>query len=516
LRKKTRVRIAEAARHDDRRKGSMKLSNFTVATRLMIGFGIMVILMLGVVAFSTAQLAALNDEVGILANDRVPKLYIAQKWVASVLQSARHMRNVFVLETKEEIREELVLLHDTKRERKEYLDQLTKIMTSGDERAAVTHVAEVRSIYIPDEDHFLELAEAGEFAKAKTLMLQKARPEQLQYIEALYKLIDLESTLVKHQDAKAAETYKQARTLLFTFGGGVLAIALIVSFVLSRGLSHDLTSAIQHMQSSSAELQAAASQQSSSAKEQASTATEVSTTLKELVATARQIGESAQRVAQLAEDSRVVANGGDATGTRAQEAVSATKRQVDLIVHHMLDLGKKSQQIGGVLDIINELSEQTNILSINATIEASGAGESGARFSAVAEEIRKLADRTAGSTKEIRTLVEEIRAGVNTTVMVTEGGSKAADAAAKQITEVAVAFGKIAQAVVVTTQAVQEIELSTKQQTTAVEQVNAAVAGVAQAAKDTEVSTSQTLQTAGQLATLSKDLTRLVRSDAAA
>jgi methyl-accepting chemotaxis protein len=94
--------------------------------------------------------------------------------------------------------------------------------------------------------------------------------------------------------------------------------------------------------------------------------------------------------------------------------------------------------------------------------------------------------------------------------MVTEGGSKAADAATKQITEVAVAFGKITQSVAVTTQAAQEIELSTKQQVTAVEQVTTAVAGVAQAAKESETSTTQTAQTATQLATLSRDMSRLV------
>jgi methyl-accepting chemotaxis protein len=107
--------------------------------------------------------------------------------------------------------------------------------------------------------------------------------------------------------------------------------------------------------------------------------------------------------------------------------VSGIRRQVDLIVTHMLDLGKKSQQIGGILEIINELAEQTNILAINATIEASGAGDAGKRFAVVADEIRKLADRVGGSTKEIRVLIEEIRSAVNTTVMATEGGSKAVD-----------------------------------------------------------------------------------------
>src|SRR5216684_6246017 len=109
----------------------------------------------------------------------------------------------------------------------------------------------------------------------------------------------------------------------------------------------------------------------------------------------------------------------------------------------MPELGKKSQEVGAVLDIVSELAEQTNILAINATIEAAGASEAGKRFAVVADEIRKLADRVAGSTKEIRGLIEDVRSSVNTTVMTTEGGSKSVDAGAKQFTEVASAFKQI-------------------------------------------------------------------------
>jgi methyl-accepting chemotaxis protein len=178
----------------------------------------------------------------------------------------------------------------------------------------------------------------------------------------------------------------------------------------------------------------------------------------------------------------------------------------------MLELGKKSQQIGGILEIINELSEQTNILAINATIEASGAGEAGARFAVIADEIRKLADRVGGSTKEIRSLIEEIRSSVNTTVMATEGGSKAVDLGARQFVEVTTSLRQITDLLQTTSQASKEIELSTKQQTTAVEQVNIAISNVARAAKETEVSSNQTLQTAGRLAGLSRDLTRMIQS----
>jgi methyl-accepting chemotaxis protein len=291
-----------------------------------------------------------------------------------------------------------------------------------------------------------------------------------------------------------------------------LLFVTVAGVVITRSLSGQIGAAVQHVQSSSAELQSAANQQASGAKESSTAMTEITTTISELLATSRQIAESAQRVAHVAEETSSAARAGDHTVQKTQESVSGIKRQVDVIVTHMLDLGKKSQQIGGILEIINELAEQTNILAINATIEASGAGDAGNRFGVVADEIRKLADRVGGSTKEIRVLIEEIRAAVNTTVMATEGGSKAVDLGARQFGEVTAALKQITELLGTTTDAAREIELSTKQQATAVAQVNAAVFEIAKASKETEVSANQTLQTAGQLTILSRELTRLIQA----
>ncbi|HVR64947.1 MAG TPA: histidine kinase, partial [Polyangia bacterium] len=118
--------------------------------------------------------------------------------------------------------------------------------------------------------------------------------------------------------------------------------------------------------------------------------------------------------------------------------------------------------------------------------------------------------------KEIRELVDDVRSAVNTTVMTTETGAKAVDAGAKQFIDVAAAFRQISELVATTTAAAKEIGLSTKQQSTAVEQVNVAATNVAQAARETEASTGQTLQTASQLAGLSRDLSRLVQAQASA
>ena len=289
-----------------------------------------------------------------------------------------------------------------------------------------------------------------------------------------------------------------------------LLVVIGAGLTITRSLTGQIGAAVGHVQSSSAELQAAATQQATGAREQSTAMSEIATTITELLATSRQIAQSAQRVAHIAAETATAARGGMSTVDTAHDSISSIRRQVDVIVGHMLELGRKSQQIGGVLEIVSELADQTNILALNATIEAVGAGDAGKRFAVVADEIRKLADRVGGSTKEIRGLIEDVRSAVNTTVMATEGGSKAVDAGTKQFGDVAVSFKQIGALVGTTTEAAREIELSTKQQATAVEQVNLAIGSVAQATRETESSSSQTLQAAGQLRDLSRDLLRLV------
>jgi methyl-accepting chemotaxis protein len=343
--------------------------------------------------------------------------------------------------------------------------------------------------------------------------------EGKRYMDDLRRILDEmdnEERGLLAQRAEEAETATHNAQSVIVFGT-LLCVLLVTAagILITRSLTRQIGSSVGQIQSSSTELQAAANQQATATKEQATAMSEIGTTISELLATSRQIAESAQRVAQIAGQTAAAARSGDTTVTTAHDSITNIRKQVDLIVNHMLELGKKSQQIGAVLDIVAELAEQTNILAINATIEAAGASEAGKRFAVVADEIRKLADRVAGSTKEIRGLIEEVRSSVNTTIMTTEGGSKSVDAGALQFSEVAAAFADIAGLVGTTTEAAREIELSTKQQATAVEQVNVAITSAAQATKETEASSGQTLQTAVELGTLSHALLRIVHPQTA-
>ncbi|HEY8926449.1 MAG TPA: methyl-accepting chemotaxis protein [Polyangia bacterium] len=364
-------------------------------------------------------------------------------------------------------------------------------------------------------DHLFAMRKANAANDALIRAFDEEAAPKRDEIEAVVKtFVAREERLLDEATAQSSRAATRAVTLLGVIAALAVLLGGLLAAALTRALTRQVGSSVGKVQSSSTELQASAAQQATSAKEQATSMNEIATTITELLATSRQISDSAQRVTQLAQQGATAARAGESTVERGNEAITGTRRQIDLVVGHMLDLGKKSQQIGAVLDIVAELAEQTNILAINATIEAAGAGEAGRRFAVVAEEIRKLADRVGGSTKEIRGLIDDVRGAVNTTVMTTETGSKAVDTTSKQFGDVATAFRHIASLVATTLEAAREIELSTKQQTTAVEQVNLAIANVSQSTREMEATSAQTLQTAGALTSMSHELLRVVQTNA--
>ncbi len=402
------------------------------------------------------------------------------------------------------------------REVEELVHHLQNQVDTGESKRLVAEIDQAQSAYKQAQDGVIALIGNGNGVRTAALFEKEALPKRDALAKIVKAFTDREEHLLQERMRASSDRASLATTLVSILAVLAVVLAAVVAFLLASTLSRQIGSAVQHVQSSSTELQTAANQQASGAKESATAMNEIATTISELLATSRQIAESAQHVAHIAQETAAAARTGDQTVEKTQDAIGSIRAQVDVIVGHMLDLGKKSQQIGSVLDIINELAEQTNILSINATIEAAGAGEAGKRFAVVGDEIRKLADRVAGSTKEIRGLIEEIRSAVNTTVMATEGGSKAVDAGLRHFAEVTGALRQITGLVTATTDAAREIELSTKQQTTAVEQVNSAVTGAAQATRETEASSTQTLQTATQLASLSRELSRIIQPQVSA
>jgi methyl-accepting chemotaxis protein len=479
----------------------------TFGNRLGLGFGLTVALTLIMGASSVAALSvvvsAKDDAVREAVEDLVSAEHLTTKAESRISDYRAYLLNG----------------------NQDYLD-----LTNSDREQFLALVVQLRSTLT--DPGARTLLEAVSAAEAKHAAVLQPVIERRRTISDLRNISQLNATEVAParqalQDSIAVLTSKvradvesarhdssaratQGIVLIVVLGALAMACGGYIAWRLNRDLRREVGAAVGHIQSSSAQLEAAAAQQASGGRDQASAMNEITTTISELLITSRQIAESARRVSKIAEDTADAAQNGDSTIDQTRASIAAIRAQVDQIVQHMLALGEKSQQIGGVVDLVSELAEQTNILAINATIEASGAGEWGRRFAVVAEEIRKLADRTAGSAKEIRTLIDDVRGAVNTTVMATEIGAKSVDAGSRQFDDATSSFRRIAQLVATTNDATREIELSTKQQTTAVEQVNVAASDTARVTRETEASAVQTKQTAAHLSNLSGDLLDLV------
>jgi methyl-accepting chemotaxis protein len=488
-------------------------ANLTIGKKLVTGFGVAALTLLLIATISYRNATLLVDTERWVAHTHQVRIELAD--LISIIKDAESGQRGYLISGEESYLEPYkaavaaikTTLADVKKLTSDNPNQQRRL-------SAVTPLIDSK---LAELKQTIDLRKGQGFDAALKILLTNEGKIYMDQIRLILAEADQEEQTLLQQRTDEARTSADM-TMSALLWGGLLGtvIVLAIGWLISKSLSDQIGTAVGQVRSSSSELQAAANQQATGAKEQAAAMAEISTTITELLATSRQIAESAQRVAHNAEQTATSARSGHGTVDSTQDSITGIRRQVDQIVSHMLELGRKSQEIGAVVEIVSELAEQTNILAINATIEAAGAGEAGKRFAIVAEEIRKLADRVGGSTREIRTLIDDVRSAVNTTVMATETGSKAVDAGARQFSDVASAFKQIAGLVTTTTDAAREIELSTKQQTTAVEQVNIAIANVAQTSVETEASAGQTLQTVSQMATLSKNLLRIIQPDMAA
>jgi len=282
----------------------------------------------------------------------------------------------------------------------------------------------------------------------------------------------------------------------------------------SSRLVGSVKEAVIQLSSASSEMMAISAQQASGATQQASAVQEVTTTSEEIAITAKMITANARSVEEVAEDTS--RNCGDGRGdvANAIEGMGQVRSQVQSIAKSMLQLGDNSQKIGGIVEIIDEISDQTNLLALNAAIEAAGAGEAGKRFAVVAQEVKRLADRTVEATRQIKGLIGEIQRATNNTIMVTEEGTKAVDSASSLVDKVQLSFSSIMGSVQETSRTAKEITLSTQQQTSACEQMAETMSEVRDVAQQVALSANETERAIAEILELAARLRDITEKEA--
>ena len=169
-------------------------------------------------------------------------------------------------------------------------------------------------------------------------------------------------------------------------------------------------------------------------------------------------------------------------------------------------LGESSQEIGAIIQVISDIAEQTNLLALNATIEAARAGEHGKGFAVVADEIRKLAERSSKATKEIAALIKRIQTETTDSVMAMEAGTKGVKEGVNLADQAGEALRQIVDVVQRTASVIKEISLAAKQQASASEGVVGAMDNISTVTKQSAHGSKETANAAHSLANMAREL----------
>jgi methyl-accepting chemotaxis protein len=262
--------------------------------------------------------------------------------------------------------------------------------------------------------------------------------------------------------------------------------------------------------SSSAEILASTSQVASGATETASAVNETTATVEEVKQTSQLASQKVRLVAEGAQRSLQVSQQGRKSAEEAVQGMNRIREQMETIAESIVTLSEQGQAIGDIIATVNDLAEQSNLLAVNAAIEAAKAGEHGKGFAVVAHEVRSLAVQSKEATAQVRTILNDIQKATNAAVMATEQGSKAVEAGERQSADAGESIRLLADSIAESANASTQIAASSHQQMVGMEQVAQAMENIKEASSLSVTSTRQAEQSAQNLHELGQKLKGLV------
>lgn len=312
----------------------------------------------------------------------------------------------------------------------------------------------------------------------------------------------------RSQEADANATFTEAIIL----GGILLAIVLfgLAGALTSRGISRPLNAAINVLTSSASQIATATMEVAANATETATAVTQTTTTVAEVKQTALTAVQKARHVADAAQQTTQASE----SGTRAVEdmlaGIQRIREQTDSVAASIMRLSEQSQAIGGILSTVDDLAAQSNLLAVNAAIEAAKAGEQGKGFAVVAQEVKSLAEQSKQATAQVRTILSDIQKATSGAVMATEQSSKAVTAGLQQASEAGQSVRTLSDSIAQAAQAAVQIGASSQQQLVGMDQLAQAMESIKQASVQNANSTRQTETAARNLTELGQQLKYLV------
>lgn len=535
------------------------LKNMKIKALLMTGFGLVTVFLLAIATISVINIRAATQDLEKNVNDIWPKTVLANNIIDNINIVARALRNAIILGDKAQIQKELERIVAAREAVSKNIEDLTNTVKSDKGKELLSNVKTSRSEYNEVLERVLGAIKSDNQAQATKLLLGDLREKQKSYFGSVEELLKYQGSLME-EAGKLAEGKAKFSTILtiilacaalifsaFTLFWIVRSIAKPLNeavVVMNKVAEGDLTAAIEskstnevgqfmssakHMieklktiiadlksassniASASQELSASSEQMSRGVTEQSGRATQIATATNEMSQTVVDVAKNASSISSSSAETANIAKEGETIVNKSVEEVKAIADTVNESAKLMGSLGERSKQIGEIVNVIKDIADQTNLLALNAAIEAARAGEQGRGFAVVADEVRKLAERTAKATSEIGNMIGAIQEEMEKAVTSMQDGTKRVEVGVEFSARAGEALRKIVGSVSELQSMVQQIASATEEMSTASEQISGDIEAIANVSKETAVSSNQISQSSSDLSRLASNLNEVVK-----
>lgn len=339
----------------------------------------------------------------------------------------------------------------------------------------------------------IRLKRVGAEEELRQLVLSNLGQEIMDEIrQTIDEMILVEDQLLRKRTKQAEIAYQLLITVFWVGFIITLIVSLLILFLINKIAVQPINFVANFIASSANEIAVTVEQQERTTSVQAKSVNTTTTTMDELGLFSRQSAEQANGANNTAKLALEAAEKGNHSVSEIFDSMNNLKVKVEAIAHQIFRLSEQTSQIGQISQMVGDLANQTNILALNATVEAVRGGENSQGFSIVATEIKKLAEQSKKYAEKIRVLVEDIQSSINSTVLVTKEGTKTVELGMEITEKTTQAFATITDSVNNVVINNQQIYLNIQQQVTAVQKVVEAMDSINQGAKETALGISQT------------------------